>query len=51
LLDPISGKHLVDWYKENIPNPDVVELPLNGHYPQVENPAEVLKAIQSFFKD
>jgi pimeloyl-ACP methyl ester carboxylesterase len=48
LLDPISGKHLVDWYKENIPNPDVVELPLNGHYPQVENPAEVLRAIKEW---
>ncbi len=40
--DPISGKHMAEFYKEIIPDADVVILKEIGHYPQVEAPAEVL---------
>lgn len=45
-LDPVSGKHLANGYRAMVKNPDVVELPTTGHYPQVESPAEVLIAIK-----
>ncbi len=40
--DPISGKHMAEFYKEIVPNADVVVLEEIGHYPQVEAPKEVL---------
>ncbi|TGK32699.1 alpha/beta hydrolase [Leptospira gomenensis] len=43
--DPVSGAHLVTRYKQLVPNADIVELKGIGHYPQVEAPSEVLKAI------
>lgn len=45
LVDPISGAHMVARYRELVPNPDVVELPGVGHYPQVEAPDRVLAAL------
>ncbi|WP_405164030.1 alpha/beta hydrolase [Nocardia sp. NBC_01499] len=48
LLDPVSGAHMVRRYRELIPNPDVVELPKVGHYPQVEAPADTLTAFLDF---
>jgi pimeloyl-ACP methyl ester carboxylesterase len=48
LLDPISGKHMTDRYRELMPNPNVTELPLLGHYPQVENAKEVSDAYLVF---
>lgn len=42
LQDPISGVSLVERYRKLIPEPDVVELPLIGHYPQMERPNGVL---------
>lgn len=45
LRDPISGAHMVARYRELVPNPDVVELPDVGHYPQLEAPDSVLRAI------
>ena len=50
LRDPISGAHMVARYRELIPNPDVVELPEAGHYPQVETPDVVAAAIRDFLK-
>ena len=35
-LDPVSGAHLAERYRELVPNPDVVLLPDVGHYPQLE---------------
>jgi hypothetical protein len=32
-----------------VPDPDVVELTGVGHYPQVEDAASVLQAIEDFF--
>jgi len=47
-LDPVSGQHMVDRYRELVPNPDTVTLPGIGHYPQVEDSAGVLKAFLAF---
>jgi len=41
--DPVSGQHMVDRYRELIPNPDVAVISDCGHYPQWERPDEVLK--------
>lgn len=46
--DPISGTHMAARYRELVPNPDTVELPGIGHYPQTEDPAGVLRAHLSF---
>jgi pimeloyl-ACP methyl ester carboxylesterase len=46
--DPISGAHLVERYRELVPNPDVVALDRVGHYPQVEAPGRVLDAYLPF---
>ena len=46
--DPISGAHMVDRYRELVPNPDVTLLPGIGHYPQTEAPAAVLDAVLRF---
>lgn len=46
--DPVSGAHMVARYRELVPNPDAVELPLIGHYPQVEAPAEVVRHFLAF---
>ncbi|MBV8062993.1 MAG: alpha/beta hydrolase [Nevskia sp.] len=47
-VDPISGEHMVQRYRELVPNPDTVLLPGIGHYPQVEDPAGTLKAFLAF---
>jgi pimeloyl-ACP methyl ester carboxylesterase len=48
LLDPISGAHMVQRYRELIAHPDVTELAGIGHYPQVEAPRDVLAAYLGF---
>ena len=40
--DPISGKKMVNSFRELVPSACVVELESIGHYPQAESPAEVL---------
>ncbi|WP_228000560.1 alpha/beta fold hydrolase [Nocardia australiensis] len=47
-LDPVSGAHMAARYRELIAEPDVVELPDVGHYPQLEAPEETLAAILDF---
>lgn len=49
--DPISGAHMVERFKQLVPNPDVVLLPTIGHYPQVEDPKNVWKALESFWQN
>lgn len=49
-VDPVSGKHLYDYYKEMVPNADAVLLEDIGHYPQTEAPARVLKAFLDFHR-
>lgn len=43
-LDPISGRHMADRYRELVPDPDIILLERLGHYPHVEDPAAVLAA-------
>jgi pimeloyl-ACP methyl ester carboxylesterase len=45
-LDPVSGMHMVQRYRELVPNPDVIVLPAIGHYPHVEAPEGVLYALE-----
>ncbi len=50
LVDPVSGSHLVDRYRELVdPDVDVVRLENIGHYPQVEAPEPCVAAICDFF--
>ena len=48
--DPISGAHMAARYRELVPSPDVVELAGIGHYPQVEAPDAVLRAVLAHFE-
>ena len=47
-VDPVSGAHMVERYRQLIPNPDTVLLPQIGHYPQVEAPEQVLEHYLAF---
>lgn len=48
-LDPVSGKHLVERYRElNCRLDHLKELPEIGHYPQIEAPKDVRKAYLEF---
>lgn len=51
VFDPISGQHMVDRYKEIIPNPDVIELKDIGHFPLIESPDLVLKYYLEFIEN
>lgn len=46
--DPISGEHMADRFAELLPEADLVRLPRVGHYPQIEAPAAVLRAVCAF---
>lgn len=48
-LDPISGRHVAERFRELAEAPDVVLLERIGHYPQTEAPEELLEAIGDFF--
>jgi len=47
--DPISGRSIVKRWRELLPDSRVVELAGVGHYPQIEDPDAVFKAVQGFF--
>ena len=48
-VDPVSGDHMVARYKElNCRLDYLAELPLIGHYPQVEAPDEVRVHYENF---
>jgi pimeloyl-ACP methyl ester carboxylesterase len=50
-VDPVSGAHMVARYKELECRLDyLAELPLIGHYPQVEAPAAVIKHYQEYLE-
>lgn len=49
-LDPVSGRHMAERYRELIPDPDVVLLDGVGHYPQLEDPAGVVREFLSFLE-
>jgi len=48
LADPVSGAHMLARYRELVRNPDICELPEIGHYPQLEDPAGVLRGFLGF---
>jgi len=47
-VDPVSGAHMVERYRELVPRPDVVTIGGIGHYPQVEAPDRVMRALLEF---
>jgi pimeloyl-ACP methyl ester carboxylesterase len=49
MLDPVSGAHVFDALKPLVPDALFTQLPLIGHYPQVESPAEVIQTIELLF--
>lgn len=46
--DPVSGSDMVARWRELVPNTRVTELTGIGHYPQIEDPAGVLRAFFAF---
>jgi pimeloyl-ACP methyl ester carboxylesterase len=48
--DPVSGAHMVQRYRELVPNPDTVLLQGIGHYPQVEDPDGTWRAYAAFLE-
>lgn len=47
VLDSISGEAMCDYYERNVPDPQVVRLPV-GHYPHMEAPEKVLQSALAF---
>lgn len=47
IVDPISGQHMLQRYKELIPNPAAIGIDA-GHYPQLETPTQVLNLYSEF---
>jgi pimeloyl-ACP methyl ester carboxylesterase len=50
LDDPISGAHVAAVFRDLVADPDVIELPGIGHYPQLEAPHAVASATLEFFR-
>lgn len=46
--DPVSGKHAAERFREVVPNANIILLANSGHYPHVETPKEVIKALFEF---
>lgn len=46
--DPISGKHMIQRYRELIPNANVAEMSALGHYPQIEDADAITAEYLSF---
>ncbi|MEL6660963.1 MAG: alpha/beta hydrolase, partial [Bacteroidota bacterium] len=46
--DPVSGRHVADYYEEVVKEPDVVLMEEIGHYPQTEAPEAVVAAFMAF---
>ena len=47
-MDPVSGAHLAERYRQLVPGADTVLLDEAGHYPQLEDPERVLEAYLCF---
>jgi len=47
-VDPVSGAHLAERYRQLVPEPDVVVLADVGHYPQLEEHERVLQEYLRF---
>ncbi|MNP72806.1 hypothetical protein D3C76_1694290 [compost metagenome] len=48
VVDPLSGAHMVERYRQLVPEPDTVLLPGIGHYPHTEAPMQVLRHYLAF---
>lgn len=48
VADPVSGQHMVERYRELVPNSAVIEIENCGHYPQLEYPEKVLEHYLQF---
>lgn len=46
--DPVSGRHLYDYFRKMMPQAEAVCFPEIGHYPQTEAPQEVLAEVLPF---
>lgn len=49
--DPISGKHLYDYFCQQVPNATAYLLEDLGHYPQTESSGRTLEAFFSFHRN
>jgi pimeloyl-ACP methyl ester carboxylesterase len=47
-LDPVSGRHLYDYFREMVPKAEAVCFDDVGHYPQTEAPERVLGELKRF---
>jgi len=47
-MDPVSGRHLAEYCREILPNPDITILEGVGHYPQDEAPDRVRDSFFDF---
>ncbi|WP_350431877.1 alpha/beta hydrolase [Shewanella sp. H8] len=47
-LDPISGQHMIDRYRQLIPNANITEMLTLGHYPQIEDADAISTAYLQF---
>jgi pimeloyl-ACP methyl ester carboxylesterase len=47
-MDPVSGAHLAERYRQLVPGADTVLLDEAGHYPHLEDPEGVLEAYLCF---
>ncbi|QXH52363.1 alpha/beta hydrolase [Pseudomonas fakonensis] len=48
VVDPLSGAHMLQRYREEVPDPDTVALQGIGHYPHTEAPVQVLRHYLAF---
>ena len=48
VLDPISGDHMAERFREVVPSADITLLDDVGHYPHVEKPEAVTAAFMAF---
>ena len=48
IRDPVSGTDMLARWRELVPHAPAIELPGVGHYPQIEDPAGVLRAFLAF---
>lgn len=46
--DPVSGRHLYDYFREMVPHAEAICLDDIGHYPQTEAPEIVLTELRRF---
>jgi pimeloyl-ACP methyl ester carboxylesterase len=48
-MDPVSGKHMYEYFCKTVPKGEAVLLSELGHYPHTEGPDQVLAEITPFF--